>query len=191
MRLVRLRVGRGQLLRRVRVGRGADDGSSRAGPTTIFRLDKVKLIIKRLFRLGVVMSVNKSRSMDRSRFLDVLVIHKLLRNFFLAVNSGIRKCRSGRSSIFPVDERVAVVVMMVMMMLNGIRNRLRLVYRNRSWRVMICSVTPVRRREDTEGDGDAGVKVQIGDSAGVFSLRPFGARYELERREKTICFETR
>lgn len=57
--------------------------------------------------------------------------------------------------------------------------------------MMICSVTPVRRREDTEGDGNASVKVQIGDSAGVFSQRPFGARYELERREKTICFETR
>ena len=188
VRLVRLRVGRGQLLRRVRVGRGADDGGSRAGPTTIFRLDKVKLVIKRLFRLGVVRSVNKSRSMSRSRFLDVLVIHKLLRNLFLAVNSGIWKCRSGRSSIFPVDERVAVVVMM---MLNGISNRLRLAYRNRSWLMMICSVTPVRRREDTEGDGNASVKVQIGDSAGVFSQRPFGARYELERREKTICFETR
>lgn len=71
LRLERLRIGRGQLLRRVRVGRGADDGGSRTGPTTIFSLNKVKLVIKRLFRLGVVRSVNKSRSMRRSRFLDV------------------------------------------------------------------------------------------------------------------------
>lgn len=173
LRLERLRVGRGQLLRRIRVGRGADDGGSRAGPTTIFSLNEVKLVIKRLFRLGVVRSVDKSRSMRRSRFLDVLVIHKLLRNFFLAVKSGIWKCRSVRSSIFPVDERVVVLVVVMVVMLNGISNRFRLVHRSRSRLLMVCSVTPVRRREDTEGNGNSGVKVQIGDSAGRLFSKAF------------------
>lgn len=103
-----------------------------------------------------------------------LVIHKLLRNFFLAVNSGIWKCRGVRSSIFPVDERVVVlVVVVVVVMLNGISNRFRLVHRSRSRLLMVCSVTPVRRREDTEGNGNSGVKVQIGDFAGRLFSKAF------------------
>lgn len=104
---------------------------------------------------------------------DSLVIHKLLRNFFLAVNSGIRKCRSVRSSIFPVDERVVVLVVVMVVMLNGISNRFRLVHRSRSRLLMVCSVTPVRRREDTEGNGNSGVKVQIGDFAGRLFSKAF------------------
>ena len=77
--------------------------------------------------------------------------------FFLTVDRRIRKVGSsrsrsrGRSSIFPVDERSAVVKTGFFLSLYSSSRRLR-----------NGSVTPVRRREDTEGDGDAGVEVQIG-----------------------------
>ena len=77
--------------------------------------------------------------------------------FFFPVDGRIRKlsrrCRRcrGRSSIFPVDERSAVVKTGFFLSLYSSSRRLR-----------NSSVTPVRRREDTEGDGDAGVEVQIG-----------------------------
>lgn len=37
---------------------------------------------------------------------------------------------------------------------------------------LCCSVAPVRRREDTEGNRDSGVKVQIAWSEGVLSRMP-------------------
>ena len=80
--------------------------------------------------------------------------------FFFTVDRRIGKLSSrsrsrsrsrGRSSIFPVDERSAVVKTGFFLSLYSSSRRLR-----------NSSVTPVRRREDTEGDGDAGVEVQIG-----------------------------
>ena len=50
------------------------------------------------------------------------------------------------------------------------------------------SVTPVRRREDTNGDGDAGVKVQIAWLYGRLALEFLS---ELKgRREKTKGFKS-
>lgn len=65
-------------------------------------------------------------------------------DFFLSKDTGVRK---RGLSIFPFDVRSAIEL------------NFSLYSRLSSFR---DSVTPVRRREDTEGDGDAGVKVQIG-----------------------------
>lgn len=75
---------------------------------------------------------------SRAIFLDAEI------DFFLSVDARVRE--RGRSSIFPVDARSAIE-------LNFSLYSARSSFRD--------SVTPVRRREDTEGDGDAGVKVQI------------------------------
>lgn len=66
-------------------------------------------------------------------------------NLFLTVNTRLGK--TGSSSIFPVDVRSVIEMDLTLFFLRG---------------QMGNSVTPVRRREDTEGDGDAGVEVQIG-----------------------------
>lgn len=66
-------------------------------------------------------------------------------DFFLSVDTRVRE-RGGDSSIFPFDVRSVIEL------------NFSLYSRLSSFR---DSVTPVRRREDTEGDGDAGVKVQI------------------------------
>lgn len=65
-------------------------------------------------------------------------------DFFLSVDTRVRE--RGRSSIFPFDARSAIELNFSLY--SGLSS-----FRD--------SVTPVRRREDTEGDGDAGVKVQI------------------------------
>lgn len=65
-------------------------------------------------------------------------------DFFLSVDTRVRESR--RSSIFPFDARSAIELNFSLY--SGLSS-----FRD--------SVTPVRRREDTEGDGDAGVKVQI------------------------------
>lgn len=75
---------------------------------------------------------------SRAIFLDAEI------DFFLSVDARVRE--RGRSSIFPFDARSAIEL------------NFSLYSRLSSFR---DSVTPVRRREDTEGDGDAGVKVQI------------------------------
>ncbi|KAE8147885.1 hypothetical protein BDV25DRAFT_26117 [Aspergillus avenaceus] len=79
-------------------------------------------------------------------------------NLFLSVDTRIWK-RSRGPSIFPFDVRRTIEIDFF---LYSCRCKSRL--RN--------SVTPVRRREDTEGDGDAGVEVQIGCPSGVFSRMP-------------------
>jgi hypothetical protein len=66
-------------------------------------------------------------------------------DFFLSVDTRVGE-RGGDSSIFPFDVRSAIEL------------NFSLYSRLSSFR---DSVTPVRRREDTEGDRDAGVKVQI------------------------------
>lgn len=81
-------------------------------------------------------------------------------DFFLSVDTGVRE-RSRGSSIFPFDVRSAIEI--DFFLYSGRR-------RESSFR---NSVTPVRRREDTEGDGDAGVEVQIGCPSGVSSRMPF------------------
>jgi len=66
-------------------------------------------------------------------------------DFFLSVDTRVGE-RGGDSSIFPFDVRSAIELdFSLYSRLSSFRD----------------SVTPVRRREDTEGDGDAGVKVQI------------------------------
>jgi hypothetical protein len=78
-------------------------------------------------------------------------------DFFFSVNTRVWE-RSSDSSIFPCGARSAINV------------DFSLYSRQSSLR---DSVTPVRRREDTEGDGNAGVKVQIDCTLGVFSRIPF------------------
>jgi hypothetical protein len=78
-------------------------------------------------------------------------------DFFLSVDTRVGE-RGRGSSIFPFDAR------------SGIELDFSLYSRLSSFR---DSVTPVRRREDTEGDGDAGVKVQIDGLYGVLSRMPF------------------
>lgn len=75
---------------------------------------------------------------SRTIFVDAEI------DFFLSVDARVRESR--RSSIFPFDARSAIEL------------NFSLYSGPSSFR---DSVTPVRRREDTEGDGDAGVKVQI------------------------------
>lgn len=66
-------------------------------------------------------------------------------DFFLSVDTRVGE-RGRGSSIFPFDVRSAIELnFSLYSCLSSFRG----------------SVTPVRRREDTEGDGDAGVKVQI------------------------------
>lgn len=75
---------------------------------------------------------------SRAIFLDAEI------DFFLSVDARVGE--RGRSSIFPFDARSAIELNFSLY--SGLSS-----FRD--------SVTPVRRREDTEGDGDAGVKVQI------------------------------
>jgi hypothetical protein len=78
-------------------------------------------------------------------------------DFFSSVDTRVGK-RSRGSSIFPFDVRSTIEIdFSLYSSQSSLRN----------------SVTPVRRREDTEGDGDAGVKVQIGCPLGVSSRIPF------------------
>lgn len=86
--------------------------------------------------------------------LRVLFLNTKL-DFFLSVN------RSGKgsriSSIFPFDARSVIEIdFSLYSNLSSFRD----------------SVTPVRRREDTEGDRDTGVKVQIDGLLSVFSRMP-------------------
>jgi hypothetical protein len=75
-------------------------------------------------------------------------------NFFLSLRSGKG---SRTSSIFPFDARSTIEIdFSLYSRLSSFRD----------------SVTPVRRREDTEGDGDTGVKVQIAGLM-VSSRMPF------------------
>jgi hypothetical protein len=89
-------------------------------------------------------------------------------DFFLAVDSRSRECR--RSSIFPSDARSTLEIdLSFYSRLSSLRD----------------SVTPVRRREDTEGDGDASVKVQIDCPLGAFSRMTFRTvKKQLERLDK-------
>lgn len=66
-------------------------------------------------------------------------------DFFLSLDTRVGE-RGSDSSIFPFAVRSVIEL------------NFSLYSRVSSFR---DSVTPVRRREDTEGDGDAGVKVQI------------------------------
>jgi hypothetical protein len=75
-------------------------------------------------------------------------------NFVLSLGSGKG---SRTSSIFPFDARRTIEIdFSLYSCLSSFRD----------------SVTPVRRREDTEGDGDTGVKVQIAGLM-VSSRMPF------------------
>lgn len=77
-------------------------------------------------------------------------------NFFLSVDTGVGK--RSTSSIFPSDARSGFDVnLSFYSSLSSLRD----------------SVTPVRRREDTEGDGYARLKVQIDCPLGVLSRMPF------------------
>ena len=77
-------------------------------------------------------------------------------NFFLSVDTGVGK--RSTSSIFPSDARSGFDVnLSFYSSLSSLRD----------------SVTPVRRREDTEGDGYARPKVQIDCPLGVLSRMPF------------------
>lgn len=77
-------------------------------------------------------------------------------NFFLSVDTGVGK--RSTSSIFPSDARSGIDLnLSFYSSLSSLRD----------------SVTPVRRREDTEGDGYARLKVQIDCPLGVLSRMPF------------------
>lgn len=77
-------------------------------------------------------------------------------NFFLSVDTGVGK--RSTSSIFPSDARSAIDFnLSFYSRLSSLRD----------------SVTPVRRREDTEGDGYTGFKVQIDCPLSVLSRMPF------------------
>lgn len=77
-------------------------------------------------------------------------------DFFLSVNRSGKGSRT--SSIFPFDARSTIEIdFSLYSSLSSFRD----------------SVTPVRRREDTEGDWDTGVKVQIDGLLSVFSRMPF------------------
>lgn len=82
--------------------------------------------------------VNLGVVASRAIFLDAEI------DFFLSVDARVRE--RGLSSVFPFDARS--VIELNFSLYSGLSS-----FRD--------SVTPVRRREDTEGDGDAGVKVQI------------------------------
>lgn len=100
------------------------------------------------FRISLTALVVDSSKLVSARGLTALGLTKsdVDVNFFLSVNTGIRESSRG-SSIFPFDARSAIKV------------DFSLYSRSSRFR---NSVTPVRRREDTEGDGNAGVEVQIG-----------------------------
>lgn len=77
-------------------------------------------------------------------------------NFFLSVDTGVGK--RSTSSIFPSDARSVIDFnLSFYSRLSSLRD----------------SVTPVRRREDTEGDGYTGFKVQIDCPLRVLSRMPF------------------
>jgi hypothetical protein len=98
---------------------------------------------------------------------DVLLLTGLARvrlvtdvdvDFFSSVDFGIWQSPfSGVSAIFPSGARRKLVDLSLNSRLSSLRD----------------SGTPVRRREDTEGDGNAGVKVQIDWLEGVLSRMPF------------------
>ena len=107
----------------------------------------------------------------RTTGLTILTDTNVEIDFFLSVGTGVWK-RSRGSSIFPFDARSAIEI--DFSLYSTITSRLR------------NSVTPVRRREDTEGNGDAGVKVQIGCPLGVFPRMPFELRTTRKaKQEKT------
>lgn len=54
--------------------------------------------------------------------------------------------------------------------------------------VVFCSVTPVRRREDTEGNRDASVKVQLGQWYGSF-LEGLSKRRNRKATRKDCCLK--
>lgn len=91
-------------------------------------------------------------------------------DFFLSVDTRVRE-RSGDSSIFPSDARSAINVNFSF-------------YSGAS--SLRDSVTPVRRREDTEGDGDASVKVQIDCPLVVLSRLPFELLNNNSKGEKRL-----
>lgn len=91
-------------------------------------------------------------------------------NFFFSVNPGVGK--RSTSSIFPSDARSAIdFYLSFYSRLSSLRD----------------SVTPVRRREDTEGDGYTRLKVQIDCPSGVLSRMPFelSETTRKARQEKT------
>ena len=102
------------------------------------------------------------------RFLRLLLVLRVLflnartlflnakLGFFLSVNRSGKGSRT--SSIFPFDARSTIEIdFSLYSSLSSFRD----------------SVTPVRRREDTEGDWNTGVKVQIDGLLSVFSRMPF------------------
>lgn len=105
----------------------------------------------------VVMFVPMRLGRSRSK---LIALNEVKVDFFLSVDTRVGK-RSRGSSIFPFDVRSAIEIDFFLYSGCGRKSS----FRN--------SVTPVRRREDTEGDGDAGVKVQIGCPVGVLSRIPF------------------
>ncbi|KAL5042706.1 hypothetical protein BDW71DRAFT_189467 [Aspergillus fruticulosus] len=155
--------------------------------TAILVLGSVELVLKSpvvgLLLLLVVVLVERRRSRSRGGLFAVAftsefylgitgLLHAFVDNgpvvtsairatfdvkidFFLSVDFGVGE-RGRGSSIFPFDVRSANEVDFSLYSL-GSKSSLR------------NSVTPVRRREDTEGDGDAGVKVQVGCPLSVFS----------------------
>jgi hypothetical protein len=80
-------------------------------------------------------------------------------DFFLSVDTGVGKRKRSSCSIFPSDARSAV--------------DFDLSFYSRLSSLRDSSVTPVRRREDTEGDGYTRLKVQIDCPSGVLSRMPF------------------
>lgn len=101
-----------------------------------------------LLRLLLVLRVLFSNA--RTLFLNAKL------DFFLSVNRSGKGSRT--SSIFPFDARSTIEIdFSLYSSLSSFRD----------------SVTPVRRREDTEGDWDTGVKVQIDGLLSVFSRMPF------------------
>lgn len=101
-----------------------------------------------LLRLLLVLRVFFSNA--RTLFLNAKL------DFFLSVNRSGKGSRT--SSIFPFDARSTIEIdFSLYSSLSSFRD----------------SVTPVRRREDTEGDWDTGVKVQIDGLLSVFSRMPF------------------
>ena len=68
----------------------------------------------------------------------------------------------GVSNIFPSDARLTAEVGLALYRCGG--------------RFFLCSVVPVRGREDTDGNGDSGVKVQVDWLEGALLSNPFRER---------------
>lgn len=109
---------------------------------------RFRVLLRLLLRLLLVLRVLFSNA--RTLFLNAKL------DFFLSVNRSGKGSRT--SSIFPFDARSTIEIdFSLYSSLSSFRD----------------SVTPVRRREDTEGDWDTGVKVQIDGLLSVFSRMPF------------------